>query len=594
MSISSSTPYLSPLPTKTTALNSQQKQQLRKPDHAISLLQNCKNPKDLIQLHTLLIKTSLIKEKYAFGRLLLSFASFDNLGSLNYAQKLFDTVDIPRNSFMYTTMIKAYANFGNPREAFAFYSRMLCDQHYVYPNDFTFTYVFSACSKFNGVFEGKQAHAQMIKFPFEFGVHSWNSLLDFYGKVGEEGIVVRRVFDKIEGPDVVSWNCLINGYVKSGDLDEARRLFDEMPERDVVSWTIMLVGYADAGFLSEASCLFDEMPKRNLVSWSALIKGYIQIGCYSKALELFKEMQVAKVKMDEVIVTTLLSACARLGALDQGRWLHMYIDKHGIKVDAHLSTALIDMYSKCGRIDMAWKVFQETGDKKVFVWSSMIGGLAMHSFGEKAIELFIKMIECGIEPSEITYINILAACTHSGLVEVGLQIFNRMVENQKPKPRMEHYGCVVDLLGRAGLLYDAFRVVETMPVKADPAIWRALLSACKLHRNFELGEQVGRILIKMEPQNDMNYVLFSNVYAAVNRWDISGKLRREMKVRGMQKNPGCSSIELNGAVHEFVSRDHSHPQSQVIYELLHILTNHMVQEDHEPMMTIMAENQGIR
>ncbi|KAL3581991.1 hypothetical protein D5086_016323 [Populus alba] len=307
---------------------------------------------------------------------------------------------------MYTTMIKAYANFGNPREAFAFYSRMLCDQHYVYPNDFTFTYVFSACSKFNGVFEGKQAHAQMIKFPFEFGVHSWNSLLDFYGKVGEEGIVVRRVFDKIEGPDVVSWNCLING----------------------------------------------------------------------KALELFKEMQVAKVKMDEVIVTTLLSACARLGALDQGRWLHMYIDKHGIKVDAHLSTALIDMYSKCGRIDMAWKVFQETGDKKVFVWSSMIGGLAMHSFGEKAIELFTKMIECGIEPSEITYINILAACTHS-------------------------------------------------------AIWRALLSACKLHRNFELGEQVGRILIKMEPQNDMNYVLFSNVYAAVNRWDISGKLRREMKVR---------------------------------------------------------------
>ncbi|KAF9677225.1 hypothetical protein SADUNF_Sadunf08G0085800 [Salix dunnii] len=324
MSIVSSTPYLSPIPSKTTAVNSQQKQQLSKPDHAIFLLQNCKTSKELIQLHTLLIKTSLIKEKHAFGRLLLSFASFDNLGTLNYAQKLFDTVDIPRNSFMYTTMIKAYVNSGNPKEAFSFYSRMLCDQNYVYPNDFTFTYVFSACSKFNGVFEGKQAHAQMIKYPFEFGVHSWNSLLDFYGKVGEVGIV---------------------------------------------------------------------------------------------ALELFKEMQVAKVKMDEVIVTTLLSACARLGALDQGRWLHMYIDKHGIKVDAHLST--------------------------------------------------------------------------------------------------------------------------------------------------------------------------------VNRWEISGKLRREMKVRGMQKNPGCSSIELNGAVHEFVSRDHSHPQSQVIYELLHILTNHMVQDDHDPMMTIMAENQGI-
>ncbi|KAG5240280.1 pentatricopeptide repeat-containing protein [Salix suchowensis] len=546
MSIVSSTPYLSPIPGKTTALNSQQKQQLSKPDHAIFLLQNCKTSKELIQLHTLLIKTSLIKEKHAFGRLLLSFASFDNLGTLDYAQKLFDTVDIPRNSFMYTTMIKAYVNCGNPKEAFAFYSRMLCDQHYVYPNDFTFTYVFSACSKFNGVFEGKQAHAQMIKFPFEFAVHSWNSLLDFYGKVGEVGIVVRRV--------------LIELRVLMLRLDEARRVFDEMPERDVVSWTIMLVGYADAGFLSEASCLFDEMPKRNLVSWSALIKGYIQIGCYSKALELFKEMQVAKVKMDEVIVTTLLTACARLGALDQGRWLHMYIDKHGIKVDAHLSTGLIDMYSKCGRIDMAWKIFQETEDKKVFVWSSMIGGLAMHSFGEKAIELFTKMIECGIEPSEITYINILAACTHSGLVDAGLQIFNKMVENQKPKPRMEHYGCIVDLLGRAGLLDDAFRIVETMPLKADPAIWRALLSACKLHRNVELGEQVGRILIKMEPQNDMNYVLFSNVYAAANRWEISGKAFGE---------------------------------NMEIYGPLLVASNdiYMVQDEHELMSTISAETE---
>lgn len=482
---------------------------------------------------------------------------------------------------MYNTMIRAYSNRGNPKEAFVFYSKMLCEEHCVYPDDFTFTFVFSACSKFNAGFEGKQAHAQMIKCPVKFGTHSWNSLMVFYVKIGEAGIVVRHLFDGIESPDIVSWNCLIDAYVKSGDLNEAQKLFDEMPQRDVVSWTTMLVGYVNAGLLNEASLLFNEMPERNLVSWSAWINGYAQMGCYSKALDVFTEMQVAKVEMDEITITTLLSACARLGALDQGRWLHAYIDKHGIKVDAHVSAALIDMYSKCGQIDMARKLFGETADRKVFVWNSMLGGLAMHSYGEEAVELFARMIDCGIEPNEITYISILAACSHSGLVDAGLQTFERMVEVQKLQPIVEHYGCLVDLLSRAGFLHDAFQVVETMPMKADATVWRALLGACKLHGNVELAEKVGRILIETEPLNDMNYVLLSNVYAMVNRWEIVGKLRREMKVRGLKKTPGCSLIELNGIVHEFVARDHSHPKIREICELLCIIANHMVQEGHE-------------
>ncbi|KAF2289090.1 hypothetical protein GH714_028860 [Hevea brasiliensis] len=320
------------------------------------------------------------------------------------------------------------------------------------------------------------------------------------------------------------------------------------------------------------------MPERNLVSWTALVNGYLKMGYYGKALDLFKEMQIAEVEMDEITITTLISACAKLGALDQGRWLHTYLDKSGIKADAQLSTALIDMYSKCGRIDLARKVFKETEDKKVFVWNSMLGGLAMHSFGEEAIELFDKMIECGIEPNEITYISILAACNHSGLVDVGLYLFNRLVEDQKVQPKIEHYGCLVDLLGRAGLLDDAFQVVKTMPLKADGTIWRALLGACKLHGNVKLADQVGRILIKLEPHNHMNYVLLSNVYAMVNRWEIVGELRREMKVKGLTKMPGCSMIELNGVVHEFVARDSSHPRSRDVYELLNLMTNHVMQE----------------
>ncbi|XP_065863798.1 pentatricopeptide repeat-containing protein At4g18840-like isoform X2 [Euphorbia lathyris] len=545
MSISSPSYLFFSTPNKIT-LNFQQNSQSKKPDPAISLLQLCKKVEELRQVHTFLIKTSLIREKHAFGRLLVSFSSFDDLGTVDYARKLFDSINIPKNSFIYNTMMRAYLKCGNPREAFVVYSHMVCED-YVYPDDFTFTFVFSACSKFNAVSEGKQAHAQMIKLkpPFNFGVHSWNSLMDFYTKIGELGIAIHRLFDRIDEPDVVSWNCLISGYVKSGDLNQAQKVFDEMPQRDVVSWTTLLVGYANAGFLSEASRLFSEMPEPNLVSWTALINCYLQLGYYSKVLDLFEQMQIAEIEMDKITITTLLSACSRLGALDHGQWLHGYLDKHGIKIDAHLSTALIDMYSKCGRIELARKAFREAADKKVFVWNSMLGGLALHSFGEEAIELFDEMIKFGIDPNEITYINILVACDHSGLVEVGLGFFNRLMEDQKVKPTIDHYGCLVNLLGRAGSLYDAFQVIESMPLKADGSLWRALLGACKMHGNIKLGEKVGRILIKMEPLNHMNYVLLSNLYAMFNRWEMVGELRRDMKLKGLMKKPGCSSIEIH-------------------------------------------------
>ncbi|WCJ23346.1 Pentatricopeptide repeat (PPR) superfamily protein [Euphorbia peplus] len=563
-------------PNKIT-LSSHQNPQSRKPDPAISLLQLCKKPEELQQIHTLLIKTSLIREKHAFGRLLISFSSFRDPGTVSYARKLFDSIDIPKNSFMYNTLMRAYLNCGNPREAFSVYLAMVCDEdNGVYPDDFTFTFVFSACSRSNSVFQGKQAHAQMIKLKslVDFRVHSWNSLMDFYIKIGDLGFEIQRLFDRIEDPDVVSWNCLLKGYVKSGDLSSARKVFDEMPEKDVVSWTTLLVGYANAGFLSEAARVFSEMPEPNLISWTALINGYSQMGYYDKVLELFERMQMAKIEMDKITITTLLSACARLGGLDHGQWLCAYIDKHSIEIDAHLSTALIDMYSKCGRLDLARKVFVEEEDKKVFVWNSMLGGLALHSFGEEAIELFDEMIKFGIEPNEITYVNILVACDHCGFVEVGLRFFHRLMEDEKVQATVDHYGCLVNLLSRAGLLYDTFQVIESMPMKTDASLWRALLGACKLHGNIMLGEKVGRILIKMEPLNHMNYVLLSNLYAMFNRWEIVRELRREMKLKGLVKKPGCSSIELNGLVHEFVARDLAHPESRKVYEILYIMANH--------------------
>ncbi|XP_043710603.1 pentatricopeptide repeat-containing protein At5g66520-like [Telopea speciosissima] len=539
----------------------------KKTDAAISLLQLCKNSKELVQVHSLLIKTSLIREKHAFGRLLSFFAASSEPGTLDYAQRLFDNVDFPRNSFIYNTMIKAYLIRGNPRISFLVYYQMLCEGS-IFPDEFTFTFVFAACSKLSSVSEGKQAHAQMVKYPLRFGTQSWNSLLDFYAKIREMGSLGQRLFDQIEEPDIISWNCLLDGFVKSGELDAARAIFDVMPQRDTVSWTSMLVGFANAGLMSEASKLFDNMPERNLVSWSAMISACVQMGRYREGLDLFKQMQVAGIKTDKITMTTLLSACARLGALDQGQWFHAYIDKYMIEIDAHLSTALVDMYAKCGKIDIALKVFRRSGHKKVFLWNAILGGLAMHSRGREAVELLSEMLEEGIKPNQITFLSVLAACSHSGLVDDGLRIFHIMMNDHNIRLTMAHYGCIVDLYARAGLLNDAKRFIETMPMEADGSVWRALLGACRLHGNVNLGEHIGRILLELEPSNDGNYVLLSDIYAIGKRWEDVGKLRREMKVSGVRKMPGCSSIELNGVIHEFVAGDGSHPESLKIYRML--------------------------
>lgn len=457
---------------------------------------------------------------------------------------------------------------------------MLCDCS-VAPDDFTYTFVCNACSESPPlVFQGRQVHASMAKSPARIKTQSWNSLVGFYVKVGEDVRRVRRIVDAMDEPDVVSWNCLLDGYVKAGDLEGARRVFGEMLERDVVSWTTMLGGYSDAGLLSEARSLFDEMPMRSMVSWSVMINGYLKACRYQEALVLFGEMQALGVRIDHVTLTTVLSVCARIGSLDQGQWIHAYIDRHGVKADAHLHTALIDMYGKCGRIDLAYKVFRQSIDKKVFLWNAMLGAFAMHSLGERALQLFSEMLECRTKPNEITFICVLSACSHSGLVDDGLRVFHSMEKQHKVTPTVEHYGCVVDLLGRAGLLDDAKRVIGAMPMAADADVWRALISACRLHGNVKLGEEVGRTLLELEPSDDGAYILLSNIYAIDRRWDDVGELRRMMASRGVKKTPGCTCIEVNGAVHEFVAGDQSHRQSFEIYAVLDELWEQILCHGH--------------
>ncbi|KAK1428671.1 hypothetical protein QVD17_17510 [Tagetes erecta] len=378
-------------------------------------------------------------------------------------------------------------------------------------------------------------------------------------------------------------NALVDMYVKCGNLEDAQKLFVKMPKKDIVSWTTMLVGYAKSGHFINARRHFESMPKQDIAAWNALISAYEQTGNPKVALAIFNELQVSnKAEPDTVTLVSTLSACAQVGALDLGCWIHVYIKKHKINLSCHLVTSLVDMYSKCGDLNKALEVFSSADCKDVFVWSAMIAGLAMHGNGSDAIELFKKMQESSIRPNGVTFTNLLCACSHTGLLQEGRDFFKKMKPVYGITPGVKHYACMVDMLGRAGLLEEALSLIKTMPMPPLASVYGALLGACKLHGNVEVAEEASARLLELEPSNHGAYVLLSNIYAKSGMWDKVASLRKRMKDVGLKKEPGCSSLEVNGVVHEFVVGDNTHAQSKLIYGKLNEVFEKLKSIGYEP------------
>nr|XP_010936370.3 pentatricopeptide repeat-containing protein At1g08070, chloroplastic [Elaeis guineensis] len=321
---------------------------------------------------------------------------------------------------------------------------------------------------------------------------------------------------------------------------------------DVYTNTALVNVYCTFTRVDGARKLFDEMPNRNSVSWNAMITGYVHNRRFREAHELFSEMLASGVELSEVTMVCALSACAHLGALNQGLWIHNYIRNHGLRLNVFVGTALIDMYMKCGVVDEALKVFRAMRVKNVFSWNSLMSGFAMNGRGEVAMEAFDMMVKENIKPDGVTFLALLGACCHQGCVGEGRKLFADMEREFGVRPRMEHYGCMVDLLSRAGFLEEAYELVKTMPIEADAVIWRALLGGCRIHGNTQLGELAIEKLLELEPGSGENYVLLSNVLARDRRWSEVGKVREVMSQRGIRKAPGCSSIEIDNVVYEFV------------------------------------------
>ncbi|KAI9384352.1 hypothetical protein POPTR_012G048800v4 [Populus trichocarpa] len=410
-------------------------------------------------------------------------------------------------------------------------------------------------------------------------VFTWTAMVSGYvqnGKLDE----ARSIFDRMPEKNSVSWNAMIAGYVQCKRMDMARELFEEMPSRDASSWNTMITGYAQSGYIAHARNLFDNMPQRDSISWSAMIAGYSQNGCSEEALHFFVEMQRDCERLNRSSFTCALSTCSNIAALELGRQLHCRLVKAGYQTGWYVGNALLAMYCKCGSIDEARDAFQEILEKDVVSWNTMIHGYARHGFGEEALTVFELMKTTGIRPDDATMVSVLAACSHAGLVDQGSEYFYSMNRDYGITAKLVHYTCMVDLLGRAGQLEEAQNLMKNMPFEPDAATWGALLGASRIHGNTELGEKAAQIIFEMEPHNSGMYILLSKLYAASGRWSDAGKMRLEMRNKGVKKVPGYSWLEVQNKIHTFKVGDTSHPHTDKIYTFLEEMDLKLKQEGY--------------
>lgn len=423
----------------------------------------------------------------------------------------------------------------------------------IVPDKYTFTFVLKTCSILRGIEEGKQVHGHVMKASvLGFDSFIYNTLIHMYANCGCFE-VARNLLDRMPERDVISWNAILSAYVENGLVDLARKLFDEMPERNAESWNFMISGYVGDGLLEDSRDVFDEMPVKNVVSWNAIITGYAQAGRFEEVFVLFEDMQNANIQPDNCTLVNVLSACARVGALSQGEWVHAYIKRNGIDVSGFLATALVDMYSKCGCIEKALEVLHTTSKKDISTWNSMISGLSIHGLGEQALQVFSELLSDGFKPNEVTFVSVLSSCRRSGLLHEGREMFDIMVRVHKIQPTIEHYGCIIDLLGRFGLLEEAEQLARKIPFEEVSVVYESLLAACRNHGNVELGERVSKKLLELDPKDSASYVQLSNIKASMGKWSDVMEVRKVMKARGVTKEPACSMIEVDGVVHEFLA-----------------------------------------
>eukprot|EP01018_Ginkgo_biloba_P019499 Gb_13599 [translate_table: standard] len=538
-------------------------------------------------------------------------------GSIEDARQMFDKMP-KRDLAVLNALISGYTQNGYDIEALHLFKQMQwADED---PDQFTFASVLSSCATPEAMEQGKQVHVHTIKTGFEMDVTVGNALVTMYAKSGNLDYAL-KMFDKMPKRNAVSWNALIAGHGHHGNSEETFNLFGRMQqagmkpneftfagvlrvcaseaaleqgkqihvyvfktgfESDVFVCSILLDMYAKCMSLEDAQGLFDKMPKHNVVSWTTMVAGYAQHGQVEKSVKLFYQMQSAGMEPNQFTFASVLMACASLATLEGGKQVHACTIKTRFEADVSVGNALVDMYAKCGNIDKSREVFDRMANRDVVSWTAMIAGCAQNGCGKEAIQLFEQLQHEGMKPDPITFVGVISACSHAGLVDEGYRYFKSMSQDYGIVPREEHYNCMVDLLGRAGRLDEAVDFIDEMPFQPGALVWGSLLGACRIHGNMELGKHAASCLLELEPHKSASYVQLSNIYAAAGKWDDKAKIRKMMKDRRVKKETGHSWIEVKNKVHTFSIEDRSHPQTERIYSKLEELTCQMKEAGYVP------------
>ncbi|KAF7036829.1 hypothetical protein CFC21_047357 [Triticum aestivum] len=527
-------------------------------------------------VHSLVRKTGFASDVFVMSGLVNFYGSFR---SVDDARKVFEEM-ADRDVVSWTLMISASAQCSQWDEALRLLAEM--QSHGTKPNKVTVISLLSACGQEQDVDRGRWVYARIDEYGIEADLDVRNALLSMYVKCRCMSDAL-KTFQLMPIRNTKSWNTLIDGFVQNGKHKEALRMFEEMLSDGIVPDVITLVSllsscaqlgdlqkgryfhnyikdhgircdiilhnslinmYAKCGDMAAAEMVFENMTQRDTVSWTAMVCGYVKGLQFTTAFSLFEEMKVVDVVSSEMALVSLLSACSQLGALDKGREIHTYIKDKSVITDVWLESALVDMYAKCGCTDTAAQIFSTMQHKRTLTWNAMIGGLASNGQGKEAVEHFEQMLKLrDPKPDAITLKVVLGACAHVGMVDEGLHYFYLML-SLGIVPDIEHYGCVVDLLSRAGLLDEAYSFIKKMPIQPNPVIWGSLLAACRVHHKMELAKRIGQHIIELAPNDVGAHVLISNLHAEEGQWDDVEQVRGLMGSRGVEKSSGRSSIQV--------------------------------------------------
>ncbi|KAH7689110.1 TPR-like protein [Dioscorea alata] len=570
--------------------------------NVVSALQACAELSLLklgMQIHASVWKRGKTIQVHEANSLIVMYA---RCGRMDDATRVFAETS-EKDYISWNSILSGCVQNGLNMEATSFFRELL--EVGIKPDQVSVINIASALGRLGNTLNGMEVHAYSIKQGFESNLQLGNTLVDMYAKFSLVNYT-ERVFHKMPDKDYISWTTAIAALAQNHQYLEALELFREV-QKEGMDVDPMMIGsiliacgglkslcilkqihgytirhglldlllenkiidmYGQCEKIGYAFCVFNGIETKDVVSWTTMISCYINNYFFDEALSLFRDMMETNVEPDAVALVCALTAAADLSSLMKGKEIHGSLTRRNLLMEHSVNSSLVDMYAHCGKIDSSFKIFNMAQCEDLVLWTTMINACGLHGRGKETVDLFRRMRDIGLVPDHITFLALLYACSHSGLVDEGKFFIEIMKSDYGLMPWQEHYACIADLLGRSGRMDEAYEFINSMPVEPTGVVWCALLGACQVHSNHELGEVAARKLLELEPDNPGNYVLISNVFAAMGKWEDVEMVRNRMKQRGLKKDPACTWIELGNEVHAFVARDRSHKESVAIYSKL--------------------------